>query len=185
MSTMTNMLQPGSLPTSSLRLALESRLGPDEAARVLQEVGEQLADHLYARLISELQAETESTDHDPASLEESEFWDRLGQILAGLGWGSLNFSVAHEGVGILESSDWGEADPASAALRPSCHTTAALIANLMGRIADGEIGVLEVECRSRGDLECRFAFGGRLALSNVYGVILNGGSLEDLVGDLS
>jgi len=34
--------------------------------------------------------------------------------------------------------------------------------------------VLEIRCRSRGDDECAFAFGGEDAVHHVYGALLDG-----------
>jgi hypothetical protein len=52
--------------------------------------------------------------------------------------------------------------------QPSCHFTTGVLANILGRAADGEVAVLEVECRSRGDQRCRFLFGGADAVYSVY-----------------
>lgn len=176
--------QQGSLPAASVRLALEATIGPDEAARALQNIGQDLADRIFDRLTTALQDDPAAEGRSPAQLDETDFWERLAQIFADLGWGGLTFSELHPGVGLLESHDWAEANPESASLRPSCHTTVALLANLLGRIADAEIGVLEVACRSRGDLDCRFIFGGRGALGGIYAGLRTGVSLEDLIEDL-
>lgn len=180
----TSTLQQGSLPAASLRLALEATIGPDEAARALQNIGQDLAARIYDRLTGALQDDAATAALEPDQLDETEFWQRLGRIFTDLGWGSLSFSELHPGVGLLESHDWAEADPESASLRPSCHATVALLANLLGRIANAEVGVLEIACRSRGDLDCRFIFGGRTALGGIYAGLRTGVSLEDLIEDL-
>jgi len=177
-------LKPASLPAASLRLALEGSLGPDEAAKALQDAGQELGARVYDRLAATLRDDPTTATTEPAELDEADFWRRLGTIFAELGWGELTFSELHPGVGSLVSHDWAEADPASAALRPSCHCTTGMLANLLGRVANGEVGVLEVACRSRGDLECRFIFGGRHALGKIYSGLRDGATLDDLIAEL-
>lgn len=177
-------LNQASLPAASLRLALEASIGLDEAARALQETGQELGARVYDRLTATLQDDSTTTTTVPADLDEAEFWQRLGRIFADLGWGDLAFSELHPGVGLLVSHDWAEADPSSAALRPSCHCTTGLLANLLGRVAGAEVGVLEVACRSRGDLDCRFIFGGRSALGTIYAGLRTGVALDDLIAEL-
>lgn len=177
-------LTKASLPAASLRLALEGSIGPDEAARALQDVGQKLGDQVYERLAASLRDDQTTAATGPADLDVAGFWQRLGKIFAELGWGELSFAELHPGVGQLSSHDWAEADPTSAALRPSCHCTTGMLANLLGRVANAEVGVLEVACRSRGDLECRFIFGGRAALDNIYAGLRSGTALEDLIVEL-
>ena len=172
------------LPVSSLlalREALEAEVGGDATARALRHAGHAAGDALY-RLLS-----THGGDADisPAELPESDFWRRVGDLFAARGWGRLNFEAIHPGLGALESGDWVEADADSHRLRPSCHFTTGLLANLLGHAAGGPVGVLEVECRSRGDLRCRFAFGGQDALEAVYGALMQGQDLDQALASLA
>jgi predicted hydrocarbon binding protein len=163
----------------ALRHALEEELGADKAARAMNRIGHGAGDALVAALSKEI-----GTD-DLATLDEAEFWHRLGVLFRSRGWGHILFEATHSGIGALESADWAEADPNAAALRPSCHFTVGLLANLLGRVADDEVGVLETACRSRGDLHCRFLFGGRGALDSIYAGMRIGVAVDDLIADLA
>ena len=167
------------LPAASLHAlgrALEAELGADPAARALQNAGHAAGDAIFAALVAQ---------DDLADLPESEFWQRLDAFFQEHGWGHLHFEAAHAGIGTLESSDWAEADPDAMQIRPSCHMTSGLIANLLGRVAGEEVGVLEVECRSRGDLRCRFLFGGAPALQRVWLALDEEKSVEEALGQLT
>jgi hypothetical protein len=91
----------------------------------------------------------------------------------------------HPGVGALEATDWAEADPSNGEARPNCVFTTGLLANLLGRAAGAEIAVMEVECRSRGDLSCRFLFGGEPALRKLHETIAAGASPEHALDQLA
>lgn len=190
---------PAHLPDPALRRSLEATVGADAAASALQRAGYEAGDAIYETLRDAvlrdalhgeeiLPNEAAPEDAPPtnalAALEESEFWKRLKAHFIERAWGELHFEEAHPGVGALESADWAEADPDAAALRPSCHFTTGLLANLLGRIAEQEVGVLEVECRSRGDLNCRFLFGGRSALDHLYARLLAGAGAGDAIAEL-
>lgn len=169
------------LPVASLlalRHALEAELGADGAARALRRAGHAAGDALFTSLADA------AGGTPPGELDEADFWATLDALFAERGWGHLTFEAAHEGIGSLESSDWAEADPAEAAGRPSCHFTAGMLANLLGRSAGGDIGILEVECRSKGDLRCRFLFGGRAALERVFAGLNAGRTVDHLLAEL-
>jgi predicted hydrocarbon binding protein len=179
---------PAHLPDAGLRLALEDTVGPDAAARALQQAGHEAGNAIFAILSGGATHEGVSEDSTIAdglgTIEEAAFWQRLSDLCVERGWGQIRFEEVHPGIGALESADWAEADPMAAALRPSCHFTVGLIANLLGRVAGNEVGVLETECRSRGDLNCRFLFGGRHALDQLYTGISAGDTVTDLIADL-
>ena len=171
------------LPVASLlalRQAVETELGPDNAARALQQAGHAAGDAVFAALSSEIAPDGSTLDQIP----ESQFWFRLGDFFARRGWGRLAFEAAHPGLGALESADWAEADPAAGALRPSCHFTTGLLANLLGRTVGQDVGALEVECRSRGDLRCRFVFGGQPALERLFEALRAGQDVETALAEL-
>jgi predicted hydrocarbon binding protein len=169
---------PAHLPEATLRLSLEATVGHELAARALQRAGHDAGDAIFDAIRAEV------GENGPANLDEADFWQRLNAFCADRGWGNIIFEEMHPGLGALESADWAEADPGVAALRPSCHFTVGMIANLLGRIANDDVGVLETECRSRGDLYCRFIFGGRAALDQVYAGIRAGVAVDDLIADL-
>lgn len=167
------------LPAASLhamRKALESEIGPDAAAGALQNAGHAAGDAFYALL---------AAGADVAGLDEAEYWRRLNDLFAQRGWGRLHFEPQHEGIGALESGDWAEASPESGALRPCCHFTTGLLANILGRTAGQDVGVIEVECRSRGDLRCLFFFGGAEALQRVYASLSAGRGVDGALAELA
>lgn len=163
---------------AALRRDLVAELGDDRAAHVLREAGRSAGDALAALLAPGGGASGDGEETGAGALPARTFWRRLGALLAERGWGHLEFREAHPGLGALEAADLAESDATEAAARPSCHFTAGMLANLLGRVADGPIGVLEVECRSRGDLRCRFLFGGAAALEQVHGRLAAGKHLE-------
>lgn len=167
------------LPVSSLialREALEAEVGPAAAASALRHAGHAAGDALFPLL---------TTGTDDTELPEQSFWRRVAELFAARGWGRLEFQPVHPGIGALETADWVEADPAGAHLQPGCHFTTGLLSNLLGQAAGDQVGVLEVDCRSRGDLSCRFLFGGREALETLHEALAAGASLEQALGQLA
>jgi predicted hydrocarbon binding protein len=163
---------------TALRHTLIAELGAQRAAAVLRQAGHAAGDALF-RALAQSRGGT-----DLAGLEASEFWKRLTLLFATRGWGSLQHATPHPGVGALESADWGEADPGSGARRPSCFFSTGLLANLLGQVADADVAVLEVECRSRGDQHCRFLYGSPDALDAVYSRVAAGEEPEYAVAQL-
>jgi hypothetical protein len=191
---MTSMPSELAIPAASLtalRQALIEDVGPEAAARALQQAGFAAGDAIFAMLAGPAAQAHAASDSETdvhadavARLPGSVFWRRLSDLFASRGWGRLIHEDIHPGVGCLESSDWIEADPAAGASRPSCFFTVGLLANLLGRVAGQPIGVLEVECRSRGDLRCRFLFGGSAAVEPIYAATLEGRTVEESLAEL-
>lgn len=154
---------------AALRAALGEAVGEDAAAEALRAAGYAAGDALYTAL---------AAGNLEADLPAERFWNRLAQLFAGRGWGTLRHEAVHPGVGALNAMDWVEADALAGARRPSCFLTTGMLANLLGRVAGEEIAVLEVECRSRGDARCRFLFGGPSALDTVYDHVAAGESAD-------
>ena len=81
----------------------------------------------------------------------------------------------------LDSTAWAEATDEPGGEFPSCHLTCGLLADFFGRLSDGLVAVMEVECRSRGDARCRFLAGAPETLSALYDRMAQGtGYLEAL-----
>lgn len=153
------------LPVASLaalRDGLVEAVGAEAASQALRHAGHAAGDTFFAIL--------QSGEGDAADRSASRFWTDLERLFASRGWGRMSFTPAHDGVGSLEASDWAEAnaDSAPGAAATSCHFTTGVLANMLGQVAGGEVAVLEVECRSRGDERCRFLFGGAEAVYRVY-----------------
>jgi predicted hydrocarbon binding protein len=168
----------------ALRTRLAADVGADAAARALRAAGHAAGDAFFATLAAATAASGEADARARlAALDTAAFWRKLRDFFANRGWGRLRFVAMHEGVGALESSDWAEADDADAD-RPSCHLTTGLLANLLGRIADRPVAVLEAECRSRGDDRCVFLFGAPETLDVVHGDLAAGADLDHAILDL-
>jgi hypothetical protein len=155
---------------AALRRALAIAVGADAAAHALQSAGYAAGDAFF-RALSRLAGGTGDAESDRAALgalPPPVFWRRLAELFATRGWGHLVQSDMHPGIATLESMDWVESDPNVAAARPSCFFSTGLLANLLGNASGQEVAVLEVECRSRGDRQCRFLFGSPAALDELY-----------------
>lgn len=150
----------------ALHSALATERSTAETAALLREVGYATGPVVSAAFEQWL------TDHGrsaaPDSLPTQEFWPALDEFFQKTGWGSLRHVALHPGVGALDSPDWAEALPESGASQPSCHVSVGMLAEVLGRVASGAVAVLEVECRSRGDVRCRHLFGGEVALRTVF-----------------
>ena len=173
------------LPVASLaaiRHALTKSVGPDEAARALRSAGHAAGDAVFAALTQPFGADSGDANA-LADVKAAAFWRRIAQLFSTRGWGTLNHSDLHEGVASLVSSNWVEAEPGTTN-RPTCFFTTGLLANLLGQAAGDDIAVLEVECRSRGDHECRFVFGSPDTIDALYDRIRSGASVEDSVAAL-
>jgi predicted hydrocarbon binding protein len=170
------------LPAASLatlRRSLSSEIGEDAAARVLRSAGHDAGDAFFHILTSDASGKPIS-DVDAAS-----FWRRFAQLFSMRGWGTLQHTDVHPGIAVLSASDWAESDNAVNDGRPSCYFTTGLLANVLGKVANGDVAVMEVECRSRGDAQCRFLFGSPEALRSVYDLMLSGATTESAVSQLA
>ena len=160
---------------AALRAALVRDAGPASAA-YLQEAGYAGGEAVFAsfkRWLAERHAP------DPEELELPEFEQLASEYFRDLGWGSLTIGSLFDAVAVLDSKDWGEADPASALSYPGCHLTTGMFADLFGRIADQTLAVLEVECRSMGSDRCRFLIGNAEVLEHLYEEMGRGVSYEE------
>ncbi|HET7322507.1 MAG TPA: V4R domain-containing protein [Longimicrobiaceae bacterium] len=170
-------------PTSilpALRRALGREHSPADAAALERQLGFETGEGFYAALRNRL----EDSGADVDTLPADEFWQRVGDFFADLGWGTLEFDRLHPGVAALSSADWVEADPNVQAAQPSCHFTTGLLADLLGRVAGDDLAVLEVECRCAGDDRCRFLLGGGDALERVFDAMRQGRSYREAVEQL-
>ena len=145
--------------------------GPGVAATILQDAGfatgESLSVAWHARV-------TERTGvEDAGQLDANWFGPLLGELCASLGWGTLTTaSVADRGL-LLSSTDWAEAEPASAE-HPGCYFTCGCLAAFLTAQAGAPLAVLEVECRSCGGGQCRFLAGSADTLAAVYDLVAAG-----------
>jgi predicted hydrocarbon binding protein len=111
----------------------------------------------------------------------------LGEVLAEFfgeqGWGHLTVAPLGPSVLALDSTDWAEAMDERHGDYPSCHLSCGLLADFLGRLSQGVVAVMEVECRTRGDARCRFLAGAPESLGTIYERMSQGsGYLEALAG---
>src|SRR5206468_12043632 len=104
----------------------------------------------------------------PADLEMQFLGEVLSEFFADQGWGELSATPLGSAVLALDSSDWAEALDEPQGEFPSCHLSCGLLADFLGRMSQGLVAVMEVECRSRGDARCRFLAGAPETLSILY-----------------
>jgi predicted hydrocarbon binding protein len=149
---------------TTLRASLVRDLG-DGFAAVLQEAGYAGGDAVFAAFKSWCGANGLGA---PEALGYASFQQAAARFFADTGWGTVTLEPLGDAAVAFDSADWGEADPAAAMPYPSCYYTAGMLADLFGRVADGEIGCLEVECRSAGAARCRFLLASPDVIAHVY-----------------
>lgn len=163
-----------------LRASLERDAGL-QAATHLQEAGFAGGEELYNDF-AEWLARTRQVE-SPADLDMQYLGGVLSEFFAEQGWGKLNVMPLGDAVLALDSSDWAEALDEPQGEYPSCHLSCGLLADFLGRVSQGQVAVMEVECRSRGDQRCRFLAGAPESLSIIYDRMAQGtGYLEALAG---
>lgn len=163
-----------------LRASLERDAGL-QAATHLQEAGFAGGEELY-QVFTAWVADRHGLEQ-PSDLDVQ----FLGEVLAGFfeeqGWGRLSAAPLGPSVLALDSADWAEALDAPHGDYPSCHLSCGLLADFLGRMSQGQVAVMEVECRSRGDSRCRFLAGAPESLGTIYERMSQGsGYLEALTG---
>jgi predicted hydrocarbon binding protein len=162
-----------------LRASLERDAGI-QAATHLQEAGFAGGEELYNAFASWL-AEQRKLDR-PADLDMGLLGDVLSEFFADQGWGKLSVQPLGAAVLALDSTDWAEALDQPQGQFPSCHLSCGLLADFLGRISQGSVAVMEVECRSRGDIRCRFLAGAPETLSIIYDRMAQGAGYVEALG---
>ncbi len=166
---------PGSTLTA-VREALYRNVPQVEAAGTLREAGLVTGADLFDALRDRLAApDDERVGGTPSEL----FWERISEFFSNLGWGKLKFESLHPGVGLLSSGDWAEASSNGFSDQPMCHLTTGVFAELLSQAADGDVAILEVECRSKGDARCAFLMGGEDTLGSIHTAMNEG---QDFMG---
>lgn len=151
----------------ALRRALIRQVGGQTATLALQEAGNAAGDALHSRL---------GQDDDVGEIPLGTFWDRLAAVFRELGWGAVEHQSPHPGVGALIARDWFEVDESGSA--PSCPFTTGVLANILGRVAGGEVAVLQVRCDDDEPRCVRFLFGAPHVLDRLYSGLREGRDLE-------
>jgi predicted hydrocarbon binding protein len=162
-----------------LRAALERDTGL-QASTYLQEAGFAGGQELYAEFADWLLA-TRGVER-AQELDVQFLSEVVSEFFAEQGWGALEATPLGPAVLALDSSEWAEAADEGRGEFPSCHLTCGLLADFFGRLSDGLVAVMEVECRSRGDARCRFLAGAPETLSSLYDRMAQGTSYADALG---
>lgn len=161
-----------------LRAVLERDTGL-QAASYLQEAGFAGGEELFAEF-SEWLLATRGVER-PAQLDARYLSEILSQFFSELGWGTLTARPLGA-VMALDSAEWAEASDEGRGEFPSCHLTCGLLADFFGRLSDGLVAVMEVECRTRGDARCRFLAGAPETLSALYDRMAQGTGYAEALG---
>jgi predicted hydrocarbon binding protein len=145
--------------------------GASAAADILQDAGFATGEALYDRWRNQVAAHTGLDD--AGRLDVRWFGPLLDELCVELGWGSLTVTPIDDLAVMLEGGHWAEAEPGSSE-HPACHFSCGLFAAFLTAQAGAPMAVLEVECRSRGDVACRFLAGSTATLATVYDVLAAG-----------
>jgi V4R domain-containing protein len=162
-----------------LRHSLERDTGVQSAA-YLQEAGFAGGEALYGRFADWLR-QRYGIDQ-PSDLDVRHLGDMLSGFFEEAGWGPLAVTPLARSVIALDSPYWSEADPAMGAAYPSCHLSTGMLADFLGRVARTTLGVMEVECLSRGDTRCRFLAGSPESLQTIYDQMASGQTYGQALG---
>ena len=160
----------------ALRQALRREHGPLTAIHTLHSTGFETGDALFEAFDRTLRTSLEETG-------EEAFWTSLGRFLSRRGWGTVEHGKPHPGVGLLSSPDWAESEGQKEG-QPVCAFSVGLLSRLLTRVADEPVAVLETSCRARDDGQCQFAFGSEATIHELYGLLLEGRSLEQALAEL-
>jgi predicted hydrocarbon binding protein len=169
----------GSRALHQLRASLE-RDGGIQAATTLQEAGVAGGEGLFSAFAGWLQ--TAYGVVQPGDLDATYLPDALRGFFSDFGWGNIAISDLSPAVMALDSEDWAEASPDQGSQYPSCHLTSGLLADFLGRLGQGSVAVMEVECRTRGDARCRFLVGAPESLSALYDRMARGLTYLEALG---
>jgi predicted hydrocarbon binding protein len=174
-----SVLGMGSRMLHRLRQVLERDFG-EQAGPTLQEAGFAAGDELYdawTGWLAERTSVSEAGDLDARHLN-----DLLGRFFRDLGWGHLRLERIGAAL-VVDSDDWAEAEPTGGTPVPGCHVTSGVLAGFFGRLAGQHVAVMEIECRTRGDAQCRFLAAAPETLQAVYDAVSAGADYRAVLGD--
>lgn len=150
---------------AALRRALHSESGALTAVHALQTAGYEVGTGLADVFAMEVQGEA------PSFLDRATYFNRLSRFLEARGWGELQYTAPHPGLGLVTSANWAEATPEGDESQPSCSFSSGMLSAILARAAGAPVTVLQVSCRSCGDDNCSFAFGSEAAVNGLYGLL--------------
>jgi len=170
-----NIIGVGSQVLHSLRQSLSRDLG-DDAAVYLQEAGFAAGKQVYDCFLRWLP--NFAGVEDPTDLDVSTLSEVLSAFFEELGWGALTIEPAGKGALMITAPNWAEAEHDSSVQQPSCYVSSGLLADFLGRFSSVPVAVMEVECRTRADVHCRFIAGAPHTMEAVFDALAAGGSYE-------
>ena len=149
---------------------------PDHAVVVLQDTGFAVGEDVYHAFCAWLPVSTGI--NKPEEIDAGRLGPVLSRFFESSGWGTVTIEPLGGGALAVDSTDWSEAEPGSAQA-PMCFLSAGMLAGFLGKLSGEPVGVMEVECRSRGDARCRFLSALPERLQAVYEAMTQGRSYAD------
>jgi predicted hydrocarbon binding protein len=163
----------GSNALRAIRATLSQDLGDDTGAMRLQEMGYAAGEEVYQSFLEWLPSYTGVSD--PGDLDAAKLTEVMSAFLGELGWGTVTVERTGRKGLTVSSPNWAEAEPAAGLEGPSCFFSTGLLASFLTAFASHKpVAVMEIECRSEGDTECRFLAGSPDTLSAVYDAVTEG-----------
>jgi hypothetical protein len=160
---------------SSVRRALAGDREPLVAVTLLRQVGYEVGEQLHGGLHGHLTG----TGSDPHALDPEAFWRGVSDYFEGLGWGRVEHTQPHPGVGALDLVDWIE--QGSDGGPAGCHLSTGFFTDLLGRVAGEGVVVMEVPGTPG---RSRLLFGSGETLGAVYNALAGGASLDEALARL-
>ena len=161
----------------SLRSELAKEAGTLSTVHALHSAGYQAGTAVAPSLAGK-------ADRGATAVAENAFWSRLSGFFEERGWGALRHHPVHRAVGFLTSTDWAEANGSDPDPDASCFFSTGFLSGLLSAVAGAPVAVLEIGCRTRGEDECKFAFGSETAIHTLYGRLLDGDRLAEALDAL-
>lgn len=162
---------------AALRDAVARESGPLASVQAMQTAGYETGEILFERL-------TERFDDTVGEVDPDDFWTEVADFFRERGWGSLSFDQPHDGVGVLRSEDWIEADGPTTEGQASCSFSSGLLSGLLTRVAGDAVAVLQIGCRGQGDDHCAFAFGSEATMHDLYSAFLDEADVDEALARL-
>ncbi len=165
----------------ALRASLFRDLG-DGYATVLQEAGFAGGEPVFQAFRDWCARTGQPT---PEAMGYAAFQLAMARFFTEAGWGAMSMTPIGDAAVAIDASDWAEADPAAAMPYPACYYSAGMLADVFGRVADGPLASLEVECRTSGGARCRFLLGSPEVIGHVYQRLSEGVGYEAALAEIA
>jgi predicted hydrocarbon binding protein len=151
----------------------------DHAVTILQEAGFAAGEGVFQAFCAWLPGQMGVAR--PDELDASELNQVLSAFFQATGWGTVTVAPLGHAALVVDSTDWAEAEPGSAAA-PMCFFSSGMLSDFLGRLSGEPVAVMEVECRSKNDPRCRFLSASPDTLNQVYERMTQGGRYDEVLG---